>query len=190
MFYLQVAHLRNALEREIVSDFISGKIRWGELAWLKSFNNVICYYVTISLLAYSSLETWKTVLGTKQNHRNQQNDLLKRQSMYISCLVCKKQRNQAYIYIERERERERGRGRGRARETERQRERQRDRERQRERLIYPKIKFLWIGVSIKWGLNLGPSYYTGKKPVWLCKFYINWWINIFGRNLLWFDSFL
>ena len=128
MFYLQVAHLRNALEREIVSDFISGKIRWGELAWLKSFNNVICYYVTISLLAYSSLETWKTVLGTKQNHRNQQNDLLKRRSMYISCLVCKKQRNQAYIYIYREREREReGEGEG---ERERQRERQRETERE------------------------------------------------------------
>ena len=132
MFYLQVAHLRNALEREIVSDFISGKIRWGELAWLKSFNNVICYYVTISLLAYSSLETWKTVLGTKQNHRNQQNDLLKRRSMYISCLVCKKQRNQAYIYIERERERERGRGRGRARETQRETERETERDRERD----------------------------------------------------------
>ena len=128
MFYLQVAHLRNALEREIVSDFISGKIRWGELAWLKSFNNVICYYVTISLLAYSSLETWKTVLGTKQNHRNQQNDLLKRRSMYISCLVCKKQRNQAYIYIYRERER----GRGRARETQRETERETERDRERD----------------------------------------------------------
>ena len=70
------------------------------------------------------------MLGTKQNHRNQQNDLLKRRSMYISCLVCKKQRNQAYIYIERERERERGRGRGRGRARERQRERQRETERE------------------------------------------------------------
>ena len=80
------------------------------------------------------------MLGTKQNHRNQQNDLLKRRSMYISCLVCKKQRNQAYIYIYIERERERERERESERDTERDRER--DRERQRERLIYPKIKFL------------------------------------------------
>ena len=68
------------------------------------------------------------MLGTKQNHRNQQNDLLKRRSMYISCLVCKKQRNQAYIYIERERERE-GEGEGEG-ERERQRERQRETERE------------------------------------------------------------
>ena len=68
------------------------------------------------------------MLGTKQNHRNQQNDLLKRRSMYISCLVCKKQRNQAYIYIYRERERE-GEGEG---EGERERHRERQRERQRE----------------------------------------------------------